>query len=352
MAKTTKAKAKAAKSKPAKAKPSAGKDKSAQRGNDRPAKRRAAIAMPLLLEHDTFAVMPGELITVLDFLRFAVSSFAEAGVVFAHGTTDPIAEAAFLIGEALHLHPDQFEMFATARVTLAEAEAILDLIAARIATRLPAAYLVNKIYMRGVPFYVDERVIVPRSYIGELLDTHFDGGETSLIDDPDAVERVLDLCTGSGCLAILASRSFPNATIDAVDLSTDALAVATRNVGDHHLGERITLHHGDLFAPLGDARYDLIITNPPYVDADGMASLPAECRAEPAMAFDGGDDGLDIIRRILAEAKDHLTPEGSLLCEVGRCRPAIEHHFPHLPLLWLDSEDSDGEVFWIAAADL
>ncbi|MCG6204909.1 50S ribosomal protein L3 N(5)-glutamine methyltransferase [Rhodopseudomonas sp. HC1] len=308
--------------------------------------------MPLVLEHDTFAVMPGELVTVLDFLRFAVSRFAQAGVVFAHGTTDPIADAAFLIGEALHLHPDQFEMFATTRVTLAEAEVILDLIADRIVTRLPAAYLVNKIYMRGVPFYVDERVIVPRSFIGELLDSHFDGGDTSLIGDPAEVGRVLDLCTGSGCLAILASRAFPFAAIDAVDLSQEALAVAARNVADHQLGDRLTLHHGDLFAPLGDARYDLIITNPPYVDAEGMANLPAECLAEPAMAFDGGDDGLAIVRRILAQAKDHLTENGGLLCEIGRGRELIDAEFAHLPLLWLDSEDSEGEVFWISAADL
>jgi ribosomal protein L3 glutamine methyltransferase len=347
MAKKTKAKA-ATKGKAATARSK----KAAARGNDRPAKRRVAIAKPLELEVGQRDVAPGELVTLLDFLRYAVSRFAEAGVVFAHGTTDPIAEAAFLVGEALHLHPDQFEMFATARVTSHEADAILYLIERRVETRLPAAYLVNKIYMRGVPFYVDERVIVPRSFIGELLDSHFDGGETSLIDDPEMVERVLDLCTGSGCLAILAARSFPNAMIDAVDLSKDALSVAARNVADHGLGERLTLQHGDLFAPLGAARYDLIISNPPYVDADGMASLPDECRAEPAMAFDGGDDGLDIIRRILAEAKNHLTADGGLLCEVGRCRPAIEQHYPHLSLLWLDSEDSEGEVFWIAAADL
>ena len=349
--KPAKAKAKPAKAKPAKAQPARGTKKSAAR-DKRPAKRRAAVPTTLVLEHDSFGVMPGELVTVLDFLRFAVSRFAEAGVVFAHGTTDPIAEAAFLIGEALHLHPDQFEMFATTRVTFAESEVILDLIAGRIVTRTPAAYLVNKIYMRGVPFYVDERVIVPRSFIGELLDTHFDGGDTSLIGDPAAIGRVLDMCTGSGCLAILAARAFPSATIDAVDLSQDALDVAARNVADHQLGDRITLHHGDRFAPLGDARYDLIITNPPYVDAECMHNLPDECLAEPAMAFDGGDDGLDIVRRILAEAKDHLTETGGLICEIGRGRELIDAEFPELPLLWLDSEDSEGEVFWIAAADL
>jgi ribosomal protein L3 glutamine methyltransferase len=297
----------------------------------------------------------GELHTVLDHVRYAVSRFQEAQLVFAHGTTDPVAEAAFLVGEALHLGPDQFEMFAGGRVTAAEGKTILDLIAARVTTRKPAAYLVNKVYMRGLPFYVDDRVIVPRSFIGELLESHFGGANsegTSLIDDPFAVERVLDLCTGSGCLAILASRAFPNAVIDAVDISKDALAVAARNVADYGLDEQITLHRGDLFAPLSSRRYDLIITNPPYVDAEGMAALPRECRAEPALAFDGGADGLAVIDRILAQARDHLTAEGGLLCEVGRDRPQIEAAYPDLPLLWLDTEDSQGEVFWIAAADL
>ncbi|MBR0777669.1 50S ribosomal protein L3 N(5)-glutamine methyltransferase [Bradyrhizobium diazoefficiens] len=296
----------------------------------------------------------GELLTLIDFVRYAVSRFVEAKLAFAHGTTDPVAEAVFLVCEALHLHPDQFESFAHARVTAAEGKTLLDLIHRRVTTRKPAAYLVNKIYMRGLPFYVDERVIVPRSFIGELLDSHFgsDGEPGSLIDDPMAVERVLDLCTGSGCLAILAAHHFPNATVDAVDISKGALEVAARNVSEHGLGERISLYRGDLFAPLGDNRYDLIITNPPYVDAEGMAALPPECRAEPKLAFDGGADGLDVVRRILRDAPDHLTPEGGLICEIGRGRDLVDEAFPELPLLWLDTEDSEGEVFWIAAADL
>jgi len=303
-------------------------------------------------------VASGELRTLLDFVRYAASRFIEAKLVFAHGTTDPVAEAAFLVCETLHLHPDQFETFAAARVTAVEAKKILDLIARRVATRKPAAYLVNKIYLRGLPFYVDERVIVPRSFIGELLDSHFggqgdDAGEAgSLIDDPLGVERVLDLCTGSGCLAILAVRAFAHAHIDAVDISRDALDVAARNIAGYGLGERVTLHRGDLFKPIGDRRYDLIIANPPYVDARGMAELPRECRAEPKLAFDGGTDGLDIIRRILKEAARHLTPRGGLLCEIGRGRQRLEAAFPQTPLLWLDTEESDGEVFWIAATDL
>jgi ribosomal protein L3 glutamine methyltransferase len=285
-----------------------------------------------------------------------VSRFIEARLAFAHGTTDPVAEAAFLVCETLHLHPDQFEAFATARVTAAEAKAILDLIARRVVTRKPAAYLVNKIYMRGLPFYVDERAIVPRSFIGELLDSHFSGESDdergALVEDPADVESVLDLCTGSGCLAILANRRFPNAVIDAVDISKDALEVAARNVADYGLEHRISLHRGDLFAPLGAKRYDLIISNPPYVDAQGMADLPRECRAEPKIAFDGGADGLAVISRILQEARRHLTPDGGLLCEIGRGRAQLEAAFPQIPLLWLDTEESDGEVFWIDAGNL
>jgi ribosomal protein L3 glutamine methyltransferase len=280
-------------------------------------------------------VAPGELLTLLDFVRYAVSRFIEAKLVFAHGTTDPVAEAAFLVCESLHLHPDRFETFAAARVTAAEARKIHDLIARRIATRKPAAYLVNKIYMRGLPFYVDERTIVPRSFIGELLDSHFGGeGELggSLIDDPAAVQDVLDLCTGSGCLAILASRRFPDARIDAVDISSDALEVAARNIADYGLNDRIALHRGDLFKPIGDKRYDLIVSNPPYVDAQGMAELPRECRAEPKLAFAGGADGIDIVRRILDPAGRHLTPQGGLLCEIGRGRERLEAAFPQLPL--------------------
>ena len=313
-----------------------------------PAKRpRATLRLP--------KVSIGELVTLLDFVRYATSRFNEAKLTFAHGTTDPVAEAAFLVCETLHLHPDQFESFASARVAAHEARSILDLIARRVSSGKPAAYLVNKTYMRGLPFYVDERVIVPRSFIGEILDSHFggqDGEGPSLIGDADAVENVLELCTGSGCLAILASRAFPNAEIDAVDISRDALAVAARNVADFGLGDRVMLHRGDLYAPVADKRYDLIIANPPYVDAEGMAGLPRECRAEPKLAFDGGADGLDVIRRILDQAGQHLTAEGGLLCEVGRCRSALEVAYPRTEFLWLETEDSEGEVFWATASDL
>jgi ribosomal protein L3 glutamine methyltransferase len=302
----------------------------------------------------TSAPDPVELVTVLDFVRYAVTRFNAAKLVFAHGTTDPVAEAAFLVGEALHLPPDGFELFAPARVTSPERERILGLIEARIRTRKPAAYLLGRIYAAGVPFYVDERVIVPRSYLGELIaGAAFSGGVDGLAwVDPGEVARVLDLCTGSGALAVLAAMQFPNAAVDAVDITADALAVAARNVAEHGLDDRVALLHGDLFAPVAGERYDLIITNPPYVDAAGMAALPPEFRHEPALALDGGADGIAIVARIIEEAGRHLTENGGLLCEVGRGRPVLEARYPELPFLWLDTEESSGEVFWLTAAEL
>jgi ribosomal protein L3 glutamine methyltransferase len=252
----------------------------------------------------------------------------------------------------VHLPPDRFDVFAGARVAQDEQKKIFDLIEARIRTRKPAAYLLRKAYLRTVPFYVDERAIVPRSYLGEILDGElFAGAGTSLVD-PRAVGRVLDLCTGSGCLAVLAARQFPDAVIDAVDLSADALAVAARNIAAHGLKERITLHEGDLFGPIGEARYDLIIANPPYVDALGMAALPLECRHEPALALDGGADGIAVVRRIIDNAARHLTAAAGLLCEIGRGRRILEEAYPQTSFLWLDTEESTGEVFWLDAAQL
>ena len=293
-----------------------------------------------------------ELSTILDFVRYAVSRFRAAKLVFAHGTTDPVAEAAFLVGEALHLPPERFDAFSRARVTGAERTALLRLIAARVRSRKPAAYLVRRTYIQGVPFYVDERVIVPRSYLGELLAGDlFAEGDYSLVD-PGKVTRVLDLCTGSGCLAILAALRFPDATVDAVDTSKDALDVARINVADHGLEKRVRLLRGDLYKPLGDARYDLILANPPYVDAAGMADLPPECLHEPRGALAGGADGIAIVRRIIEQAPRHLRDAGGLLCEVGRTRGAVEGAFPTTPFLWLDTEESSGEVFWLDAKGL
>ena len=296
------------------------------------------------------AKSPRELKTIIDLVRYAVSRFRAAKLAIAHGTTDPVAEAAFLVGEALHLPPERFDAFSRANVTAKERAAVLALIERRVRSRKPSAYLVRKSYIQGVRFYVDERVIVPRSYLGELLagDLFADDG----LVDPAGVGRVLDLCTGSGCLAILAAMRFPGASVDAADISRDALAVARINVRDHGLDDRVRLRQGDLYGPLGGERYDLILTNPPYVDAPGMAALPPECRHEPRRALAAGRDGLKFIRRIIAEAPQHLTDAGGLLCEVGRGRAAVEAAFPRMPFLWLDTEESSGEVFWIDAKGL
>ncbi|MGL4241241.1 MAG: 50S ribosomal protein L3 N(5)-glutamine methyltransferase, partial [Beijerinckiaceae bacterium] len=213
-------------------------------------------------------------------------------------------------------------------------------------------YLLGKAYIQGMPFAVDERVIVPRSYLGEMLageaaDGLFGEGEGSLIDTPDQVARVLELCTGSGCLAILAALRFPHAAVYAVELSADALKIAERNVADYGLPDRIRLLKGDLYAPAKDRTYDLIIANPPYVAADVVQAFPPEFAAEPKMAHLGGDDGLDLVRRIIDGAARHLAPGGGLLCEIGEDREIVEAEYPDLPFLWLDSAESEGEVFWL-----
>lgn len=294
-----------------------------------------------------------DLRTVRDFVRFAVSRFNEAGIVFGHGTNTALDEAAFMVLESLHLPVDELDPWLDARLTREERGRLASLIEQRVTTRRPAAYLLGRTYIRGVPFRSDERAIVPRSYIGELLAGDLFGGEGfALVQEPESVRRALDLCTGSGCLAILAAMIFPNAKVDAVDLSEDALALADENVADHDLVDRIELLQGDLFAPLQGRRYDLIITNPPYVDAEAMAALPAEYRHEPGLAFAGGPDGLDIVRRILAEAPKHLTPQGGLICEIGTGHEILDEEYPHLPFLWLDTEESESEVFWLSAKDM
>lgn len=291
--------------------------------------------------------MTGDLATIRDFFRYAVTSFARAGLVFGHGATNAVDEAAFLILEALSLPIDDINPWLDARLAADERDRLTALIEARVTTRKPAAYLVNKAYIQGIPFYVDERVIVPRSFIGEIL-----AGDAAFLPSAEDVGSVLDLCTGSGCLAILAALAFPNAAIVGADLSADALAVATRNVKDHGLDDRVSLVEGDLFAPLGARKFDLMLANPPYVDAAAMPAFPPEYRAEPAMAHAGGADGMDLVRRIIAGARAHLAECGGLLCEIGGGRDILERDFPDLPFLWLDTEESEGEVFWLARADL
>lgn len=288
-----------------------------------------------------------DLQTIRDFVRYAVSRFNDAKIAYGHGTDNAFDEAVFMVLEALHLPIDQVDPYWDARLTRDEKAWMYELVDLRVRTRKPASYLLNKAYIQGLAFYVDERAIVPRSFIAEIL-----AGENTPVEDPETIGSVLDLCTGSGCLAILAAHLYPNATIDAVDLSPDALEVARKNVDDYKLGDRITLHQGDLFAPLAGKKYDLIITNPPYVDQSGMNALPPEFLAEPSMALGSGADGLDCTRRIVEAAKGHLTPLGHMICELGRCGPDLEEAYPRTPFLWLSTENSEGEVFWIAAKNL
>lgn len=291
-----------------------------------------------------------ELATLRDVLRYAVSCFGAADLHFGHGSPTALDEAVFLILETLNLPIDDFNSFADARLAAREKELLGERIALRIEKRLPSAYLTGRSYLVGVPFRSDARALAPRSFIADLLRSPlFDGSGQgmALIEDPQAVTSVLDLCTGGGSLAVLAAYAFPSADITGVDLSRQALELAAENVGDHGLDGRVRLLHGDLFAPLGEAQFDLIITNPPYVGREVMEALPAEFRHEPAMALDGGEDGFDIVRRILAEAGAHLVAGGGLLCEIGTDRELLEAEYPDTPFFWLDTEGSEGEVFWL-----
>jgi ribosomal protein L3 glutamine methyltransferase len=294
-----------------------------------------------------------QLSTIRDFLRWALSEFRAAKVVHGHGTTSATDEAAFLILEALHLPVDDINPWLDARLLDAEKHGLAKLIRTRIETRMPAAYLVKRAYIHGIPFFVDERVIVPRSYIGELMFSGiFGGDEAPLIEDVANVTSVLDLCTGSGCLAIIAAGVFPGAEVDAADLSADALEVARINVDDHDVADRVNLLEGDLFEAVEGRTYDLIISNPPYVAGGEVEAFPPEYVHEPVMAHLGGEDGLDLVRRILAVAADHLNPGGGLLCEVGTGRERLVDDYPQLDFLWLDTEESEGEVFWITREQL
>ncbi len=291
---------------------------------------------------------PEGLMTIRDWLRYATSRFRAAGLVFGHGTASAIDEAAFLILKALNLPIDQLEPWLACRLTPQECQTVWQLIEARIETRKPAPYLVREAFIKGHGFYVDERVIVPRSYVGELLC----GDLTTLVPNPQGVRSILDMCTGSGCLAILAALAFPDATLDAADVSADALDVARINVEAYGLNDRVTCVRTDLFAALQGRRYDLIISNPPYVGTEDMRNFPPEYRAEPAIAHDGGADGLDLVRRIITEAPRHLETDGVLLVEIGSGLDVLENEFSHLPFLWLDTETSVGEVFALTAAEL
>lgn len=300
------------------------------------------------MEINHFSEAIASLKTVRDCLRFAVSRFHQAELFFGHGSEDAYDEAAYLILHTLHLPLDRLEPFLDARLTQSELYDVLDIVERRTEQRIPAAYLTNQALLGDFTFYVDERVIVPRSYISELLRDQL----YPWLENPDSIRSVLDLCTGSGCLAILAAHAFPDSHVDAVDLSVDALDVAQYNVTDYHLDDRITLIESDMFDGLKGHKYDLIISNPPYVDALSVSSLPQEFKYEPKLALGSGMDGLDATRTILSHAAAHLNDNGMLIVEIGHNRDTLEAAFPDLPFTWMDVSAGDGFVFMLHKNDL
>lgn len=294
-----------------------------------------------------------ELVTLRDYWRYAISRFNAADLSYGHGTTTAGDDAAFLLLDSLDLPIDALDPFLDARLLPDERRLLAERIETRVASRKPSAYITGRAYIQGVRFHVDERVIVPRSHIGEILFREYlSPNGSSFLPDPMAVESVADICTGSGCLAVLAAKFFPQAGIDAVDLSGDALDVARSNLVEHDVEAQVNLFQGDLFEPLSGRRYDLIITNPPYVDHEALTAYPPEFRAEPALAHDGGTDGLDLVRRILENAGDFLNPGGGMICEIGSGREILEEEFPQLDFVWLETEESQDAVFWVSAEAL
>ena len=298
--------------------------------------------------NELFDLARRELATVRDLIRFAVSVFNGEKLFFGHGSADAFDEAAYLVLHTLMLPPDKLEPFFDARLTSAERDAVLNVIERRTKERIPAAYLTNEAWLGEYKFYVDQRVIVPRSFIAELLREDL----APWVEDPDAIERALDLCTGSGCLAILTALTFPHAVVDAVDLSADALEVAQRNIDEYMLTDRVEPIRSNMFEELGESRYDLIISNPPYVTAKSMSALPQEYLREPEMALSSGIDGLDHVRVILREAPNYLNEGGLLVVEVGFNRDGMEVAFPDLPLTWAETSAGDGLVFLITREEL
>jgi len=289
-----------------------------------------------------------DLATLRDWLRFAVTRFSEARLSFGHGMTDAYDEAAYLLLHALHLPLDRLEPFLDARLTQSERSQVAQILERRINQRVPAAYLTHEAWLGDFRFYVDERVLIPRSFIAELVPD----GIAPFVGDASNVTAALDLCTGSGCLAILLAHAYPAADVDAADISSDALAVAQRNVADYGLADRINLIRSDLFANLSEKSYDLIISNPPYVTTLAMEELPPEYRHEPELALAGGEDGLDSVRTIFAEAPRFLKPTGVLVVEVGHNRAAVETAFPDIPFVWLETASSSDSVVLVQQQDL
>ena len=288
------------------------------------------------------------LFTIRDWLRFSVSRLEQSGVFFGHGTDNAYDESVWLVMSALHLPLDTLDNFLDARITRDEAKHLAHLIERRITERVPTAYLLREAWLKGFKFYVDERVIVPRSFIAELLED----GLAPWIEYPEMVESAADICTGSGCLGVLLAHAFPNATVDVVDISPDAIAVANINIKNYGLEDQITAVQSDMFSGLKGKKYDLIISNPPYVDAPAMSALPQEYRNEPQIALGSGDAGLDHTHILLNEAKKYLNDDGILVVEIGHNRDALLDAYPELPFTWLDVESGNEFVFLLTKEQL
>lgn len=282
-----------------------------------------------------------QLHTVGDFIRYAASEFNRAELFFGHGNDNAWDEAITLVAFTLALPSSLTEHIMLCRLTVSEKRDVLAVIELRISKQVPAAYITNQAYFAGLPFYVDERVLVPRSPIGEWIEKRF----SPLITKPEATQRILDLCTGSGCIAIACAHYFPDSEVDALDLSIDALNVAQINIENHGLTEQVIPIQSDVFSGVDGQKYDLIVTNPPYVDQEDVDTLPAEFTHEPEMGLGSGFDGLDITRKILAQAADYMTPEGILICEVGNSMIHLEHEFPEVTFNWLTFERGGHGVF-------
>ena len=286
--------------------------------------------------------------TLRDVLRYAVTRFSESDLSYGHGQANAFEEASFIVLRSLKLPLDKLEFFADAYLTHAEINALLQLIERRVKQRIPAAYLLNEAWLMGYQFYVDRNVIVPRSFIGELLRDDLQ----PWVEDPDGVADILDLCTGSGCLAVMAADAFPNAKVDAVDISPDALQVARRNVDHYHFDDRIRLIQSDLFDALDTKRYDIILCNPPYVTEQAMARLPKEYQHEPRLALAGGADGMALVKNIVRQARGHLKRNGLLFVEVGDGRRAVERVLGDIPMTWLTTSAGDDMVFMARQEEL
>ncbi|MGO4376828.1 50S ribosomal protein L3 N(5)-glutamine methyltransferase [Pseudoduganella sp. RAF53_2] len=287
--------------------------------------------------------------TPRDLLRHAVTRFNTAKLFFGHGSAEAFDEAAYLILHTLKLPLDKLEPFLDARLQPEEVQQVLSVIERRATERVPAAYITNEAWLGTYNFYVDERTIVPRSYIAELIPNYF----APWVNEPEGVSNILELCTGSGCLAIMMADAFPDAAVDAVDISSGALEVAQRNVNTYELQDRVSLIQSDLYAnvPAGK-KYDLIITNPPYVNSGSMKKLPQEYLHEPQIALDGGTDGMDLVRKIVAGAAERLTEDGLLIVEIGNEKEFAEAAFGHLGLTWLTTSQGDDMVFLLTADQL